>query len=198
MTTKQWVEPVVLTGEAVELRPLCEDDVDALWEAGQDRAVWTWMPEAVHSRDQMRQWVASAVSAAGAGTEMPFAIRRLSDGQMVGSTRYLDISALHRAVEIGATWLSPEVWRTRVNTECKYLLLRHAFETVGAIRVQLKTDGRNERSQRAIERIGGVREGVLRRHRILWDGYIRDSVYYSILDEEWPEVKARLEAMLAR
>jgi len=129
--------------------------------------------------------------------EWPLVVVDRTTDTIVGSTRYLDIVPAHKAVEIGWTWLTPSVWRTSINTECKYLLLRHAFETAGAIRVCLKTDSRNLRSQAAIERIGGVREGVLRRHRILPDGYRRDSVYYSIIDEEWPAVKARLEAMLA-
>jgi RimJ/RimL family protein N-acetyltransferase len=119
------------------------------------------------------------------------------DNRVLGSTRLFDLSDANRSVEIGWTWLTPAVWRTRVNTECKMLLLTHAFETMGAIRVQLKTDSRNVRSREAIERIGGVFEGILRSHRIMPDGYLRDSVYYSILDKEWPVVKRRLEAMLA-
>jgi RimJ/RimL family protein N-acetyltransferase len=114
----------------------------------------------------------------------------------VGSTRYLDIRRENRGLEIGWTWLAAAVQRTAVNTECKYLLLRHAFETLGAIRVQLRTDLRNLRSQRAIERIGATREGVFRQERIMWDGYLRDSVFYSVIDCEWPAVKARLEARL--
>ncbi len=196
--TKRWVEPVLLTGEEVELRPLAMEHAEALWEAGSDPVIWSYMPSAVQTLAQMEIWISEALKAAASGLEMPFVIWRRSEERFVGSTRFMDISAAHRGLEIGATWHSPGVWRTRVNTECKYLLLRHAFETLGAIRVQLKTDARNERSQRAIERIGGVREGVLRRHRILWDGYIRDSVYYSVIDEEWPAVKARLEEMLAR
>lgn len=116
--------------------------------------------------------------------------------QVVGSTRFLDISSQHRQLEIGSTWLTPSVWRTRMNTECKYLLLKHCFEVLETIRVQIKTDRRNVQSQRAIERLGAVKEGVLRRHRILPDGYVRDTVYYSVIDEEWPAVKARLEAFL--
>ncbi len=116
--------------------------------------------------------------------------------KIVGSTRFLDISISHRHAEIGWTWLAPHVWRTRINTECKYLLLRHGFETLDLIRVQLKTDRRNLTSQQAIERIGGQKEGILRKHRIMPNGYIRDSVYYSILDEEWPLVKTRLQRIL--
>jgi len=114
----------------------------------------------------------------------------------VGSTRFLNISIQNRNLEIGSTWLSPTVWRTRINTECKYLLLKHCFETLGTIRVQLKTDSRNVRSQRSIERLGAVKEGVLRNHMIMPDGYLRDSVVYSIIDKEWVQVKNKLESML--
>jgi RimJ/RimL family protein N-acetyltransferase len=127
------------------------------------------------------------------GLFLPFAIVDLATGRAIGSTRYLDISPHDRHVEIGWTWLGKDYWRTPINTECKYLLLRHAFETLGCIRVSLKTDLRNERSQRAIERIGGVREGVWRRVVVMHDGYQRSSVFYSILDDEWTGVKKRLE-----
>ncbi|HRJ48186.1 MAG TPA: GNAT family protein, partial [Opitutaceae bacterium] len=127
-----------------------------------------------------------------------FAVIRRADGRAVGSTSYLDIAPEHRRIEIGWTWLGAEARRTAINTECKYLLLRHAFETLGCGRVQLKTDARNLRSQAAIERIGAKREGVLRRHLVMPDGFVRDTVMFSILAEEWPAVKARLEANLAR
>ncbi|WP_238327843.1 GNAT family N-acetyltransferase [Paenibacillus gorillae] len=116
--------------------------------------------------------------------------------KIVGSTRLFDLSAEHRGLEIGSTWLNPSVWRTRVNTECKYLLLREAFEHLDMLRVQIKTDLRNLQSQAAIERIGAVKEGILRKHRILHDGYVRDTVMYSITNDEWPDVRIRLESML--
>ncbi|HKY52696.1 MAG TPA: GNAT family protein, partial [Anaerolineales bacterium] len=127
-----------------------------------------------------------------------FVVIHLASGRVAGATRYLNIISHDRGLEIGGTWYGPEFQRTAVNTECKYLLLQHAFETLGCIRVQLKTDSRNERSQKAIERIGAVKEGVLRNHMILPDGYYRHSVYYSILDTEWPNVKRRLEEMMNR
>jgi RimJ/RimL family protein N-acetyltransferase len=127
-----------------------------------------------------------------------FAIVSAASGAAVGSTRFLNIERPHRALEIGWTWIGPAWQRSAINTECKLLLLGHAFEQLGAHRVTLKTDARNLRSQRAIERVGGVREGVLRRHRVCWDGFVRDSVYYGIIDGEWPQVKSRLEAMSAR
>ena len=132
-----------------------------------------------------------------AGREVAFAIVATPSGKAVGSTRFLDILRPHRALEIGWTWIGAPWQRTAINTECKLLLLGHAFDTLGAHRVTLKTDARNERSQRAIERIGGVREGVLRRHRVCWDGFVRDTVYYGILDHEWPQVRMRLLEMLA-
>lgn len=139
-----------------------------------------------------------AVEASRAGTAHGFAIVSLKEGRAVGSTRFLDIRREHRALEIGWTWLAKSHHRTAVNTECKLLLLQHAFETLGAVRVQLKTDLRNERSQRAIERLGAVREGVHRKQLTVWNGYVRDSVFYSVIDTEWPGIKARLLASLAR
>ncbi len=126
------------------------------------------------------------------GAQIPFAIVHAQSGAAIGSTRYLDLRPAHRALEIGWTWIATAHQRTPVNTECKLLLLEHAFETLGAVRVQFKTDARNMRSQTAIARIGGCREGVLRKSLILWDGFIRDSAYFSIVDDEWPAVKRRL------
>jgi RimJ/RimL family protein N-acetyltransferase len=146
----------------------------------------------------MRAWVRDILSRAEKGTDLPFVAVHLASGRVAGATRYLNIMPNDRGLEIGGTWYGLDFQRTAVNTECKYLLLKHAFETLGAIRVQLKTDSRNERSQRAIERLGAVREGVLRNHMVLPDGYIRHSVFYSILDSEWPAVKSRLEEWLAK
>jgi RimJ/RimL family protein N-acetyltransferase len=139
-----------------------------------------------------KEWIEQACEESAAGRQIPFAIIHLASGRAVGSTRYLDIRREDRGIEIGWTWLGKAYQRTAMNTECKWLLLRHAFETLAAHRVQLKTDLRNLASQRAIERLGAVREGVLRRHMLLPDGHLRDSVYYSILDTEWPAVKERL------
>lgn len=191
------LQPITLTGEQVQLRPLSQDHVDALFEAGNDPQIWMYMPARIRSREDMATWITQALTAQKQGMELPFAIYDRTTERFVGSTRLLDYDSANRGIEIGNTWHSPTVWRTRINTECKYLLLGHCFETLGVIRVQLKTDARNLRSQRAIERIGGVREGILRHHRIMPDGYLRASVYFSILDEEWPTVKARLEEFLA-
>jgi RimJ/RimL family protein N-acetyltransferase len=150
------------------------------------------------SLEDMHRVIGSALQVAARGDEVPFAIIERASNTAIGSTRYMDIQRENRGLEIGWTWLARPYWRTAINTECKYLLLRHAFEHVGAIRVQLKTDLRNERSQQAIARLGAVREGVLREHRIMHGGYRRSSVYFSLLEREWPAAKARLEGFLAR
>ena len=150
----------------------------------------------METADDMRGWVQDILSRAEKRTDLPFVVIHLESGRVAGATRYMNIMPNDRGLEIGGTWYGPEFQRTVVNTECKYLLLSHAFETLGCIRVQLKTDLRNQRSQKAIERIGAVKEGVLRNHMILPNGHYRHSVYYSILDTEWPEVKRRIEGMI--
>lgn len=193
------VKPVVLTGHYVRLEPMTEEHSAALAEIGVGQPFWDFMLYGnINTVDDMRHWVRDILSRAEMGTDLPFVAVHLESGRVAGATRYLNITPRDRGLEIGGTWYGPEFQRTVVNTECKYLLLRHAFEALGCIRVQLKTDLRNERSQKAIERIGAVKEGVLRNHMILPDGRIRHSVFYSILDTEWPEVKKRLEAMLSR
>jgi len=187
-----------LTGHYAILEPLSLAHAAALFEAGTDDATWRYMPRpALRSQEDAESMIRQALADAEDGSEAPFAIVEAVSGRAVGSTRYLDVQMKHRALEIGWTWIGTRWQRTAVNTECKLLLLTHAFEGLGAHRVTLKTDARNVRSQRAIERIGGVREGVLRRHRVCWDGSVRDTVYYGIVDAEWPAVKARLEARLA-
>lgn len=194
-----WVEPVVLEGTFVRLEPLREEHAAPLFLIGNDPSIWRYMLYgAWDTEEKMRDWVRDMLSRQAAGTDLPFVVFHKASGRVAGATRYLEIRPAHRGLEIGGTWYGLEFQRTAVNTECKYLLLRHAFETLGAIRVQFKTDSRNERSQRAIERLGAVREGLLRNHMILQDGVIRHSIYYSILDSEWPQVKARLERMLER
>ncbi len=191
--------PVVLYGDAVRLEPLDHRHVDALFEEAQSDEIWRYMPvRRPATRVDMADLVDKAWKAASMGLEIPFAVIREEDERPVGSTRFLEIRRPDRALEIGWTWLGLSAQRTAANTESKYLLLRHAFEDLGAIRVQLKTDGRNEAAQRAIERLGAVREGVLRKQRLMWDGVRRDTVFYSILDDEWPAVKQRLEGFLGR
>jgi RimJ/RimL family protein N-acetyltransferase len=193
------VKPVVLTGRYVRLEPLTEAHTTGLAEIGVGQTFWDFMVYGdIDSADDMHNWVLDILSRAEKGTDLPFVAIHLASGRVAGATRYLNIMPRDRGLEIGGTWYGSEFQRTPVNTECKYLLLQHAFETLGCIRVQLKTDLRNERSQKAIERIGAVKEGVLRNHMTLPDGRIRDSVFYSILDTEWDAVKSKLEQMLNR
>lgn len=193
------VTPVVLQGKFVHLEPMTEAHIPALAEIGVGQSFWHFMVYGdINSSEDMRSWVLDILSRAEKGTDLPFVAIHLASGRIAGATRYLNIMPKDRGLEIGGTWYGLEFQRTQVNTECKYLLLQHAFETLGCIRVQLKTDLRNERSQKAIERIGAVKEGVLRNHMILPDGYYRHSVFYSIVDTEWPQVKKRLEEMMAR
>jgi len=192
------VEPVTLVGKVVRLEPLQREHAEALFRAAQDTAIWSYMPYNLSlSITAMHEWIDGALKAQVDGSDVPFVIIQLATGEVVGSTRYLTIVLRDRGLEIGGTWLSEVARRTAVNTECKYLLLRHAFETLSAIRVQFKTDSRNLVSQRAIKRLGATQEGILRNHMILPDGYYRHSVYYSILDTEWATVKANLEAKLS-
>jgi RimJ/RimL family protein N-acetyltransferase len=193
------VKPVVLTGRHVRLEPMTEAHASGLAEIGVGQTFWDFMLYGnINTVDDMHNWVLDILSRAEKGTDLPFVAIHLASGRVAGATRYLNIIPKDRGLEIGGTWYGPEFQRTPMNTECKYLLLSHAFETLGCIRVQLKTDLRNERSQKAIERIGAVKEGVLRNHMILPDGRYRHSVFYSILDTEWPEVKKRLEEMMNR
>ena len=186
-----------LIGRHARLEPLKLAHAADLFEAGNDDETWRYMPRpALRSREDAESMIRQALTASADGSEIPFAVIDTLSGTAVGSTRYLDVQPAHRALEIGWTWIGPRWQRTQINTECKLLLLSHAFEARSAHRVTLKTDARNVRSQRAIERIGAVREGVLRRHRVCWDGSVRDTVYYGIVDGEWPAVRARLEARL--
>ncbi len=189
--------PIVLEGLHARLAPLAAAHAEDLFNAGRHPELWHYMPRGpfVDVADAAG-WIEETLRASAAGEQIAFVIVDRASGRAVGSTRFLDIRRMDRALEIGWTWLAASHQRTAINTECKWLLLRHAFEELGAIRVQLKTDARNMPSQRAIERIGGVREGVLRRHRITWTGFVRDTVFYSILDDEWPGVKTRLESLL--
>ncbi|TKI55236.1 GNAT family N-acetyltransferase [Brevibacillus antibioticus] len=190
------IEPVILKGNLVRLEPLRMAHVDDIWKAGAYEEIWPHMSVTIRTREDAQAFILQALHNEQAQTELPFVIIRQTDEQIIGSTRFLGIAKKDRGLEIGFTWLTPSVWKTGVNTECKWLLLRHCFEQLGCIRVQLKTDSRNLNSQRAIARIGGVREGVLRNHMVMPDGYIRDSVYFSILDREWPEAKQKLQLLL--
>ena len=193
------ISPVTLEGQLVRLEPLSLVHSEGLAEAGNDPAIWRYMLYGNLSLPgAMEAWVRFILKKQAAGTDLPFAVIHKPSGKVAGATRYLDIRPKDRGLEIGGTWYGTAFQRTGVNTETKYLLLCHAFEVLGCIRVQFKADSRNERSLRGIERIGAQREGVLRNHMLLDDGVRRDSVYFSIIDSEWPGVRARLEGLMAR
>ena len=192
------IEPVTLEGRYVRLEPLSMEHHAGLCEVGLDEELWRWTNALVRTPEDMRRFIEGALAAARAGTALPFATIDRASGRLVGSTRFGNIDRTHRRVEIGWTWVARPWQRTGINTEAKYLMLRHAFEVLGCIRVELKTDALNEQSRRAILRLGAKEEGILRRHMITESGRIRDTVYYSILDTEWPEVKAALEEKMRR
>lgn len=195
----QWIKRVTLQGRHVRLEPLGERHIAGLAEIGKGQDFWKYMLYGeMKAETDFRRFVTDLLAREEKGTDLPFAVIHLASGRIAGSTRYLNIDPPNRGLEVGGTWYGLDFQRTAVNTECKYLLLTHAFETLKAIRVQIKTDSLNVRSQQAIERIGAVKEGVLRNHMVLPDGRIRDSVFYSILDNEWAGVKKKLEEMLGK
>jgi RimJ/RimL family protein N-acetyltransferase len=192
------VEPVVLQGRHVRLEPLSHRHHPELCQVGLDDELLRWTEAYPPTPEGLRAYIEAALQLQAQGTALPFAVVSLADGRAVGSTRYGNIDRAHRRVEIGWTWYGRAWQRTAVNTESKYLLLGHAFDTLGCIRVEFKTDALNERSRRALRRIGAQEEGVLRHHMILPSGRIRDTVYYSIIDDEWPAVRVHLQTLLAR
>jgi N-acetyltransferase len=189
--------PRPLGGPNVLLEPLGMHHVDGLCEVGLDPELWRLTVARVHDRAGMERYVAEALADQRAGSALPFATVWRATGQVIGTTRFGNASAEHRRVEIGWTWLGRRWQRTGANTEAKYLMLRQAFEAWSCIRVELKTSALNERSRAAIQRLGAREEGILRHHMVNQDGSLRDSVYYSILAGEWPEVRRRLEALMA-
>jgi RimJ/RimL family protein N-acetyltransferase len=192
------LDPVTLAGRHVRLEPLTQAQHPALCLVGLDPELWELIPYRVTTPEEMAAYIQSALDAQAAGTALPFATVHAASGQVIGSTRYMNIDQANRRVEIGATWIAKPWRRTAVNTEAKYLMLSHAFETLGCVRVELKTDSLNQRSRKAIRRIGATEEGTLRQHMVTWSGRLRDSVYFSILDSEWPRVKQDLEEKLSR
>jgi N-acetyltransferase len=188
--------PVTLEGRHVRLEPLAQTHHAALCTVGLDPELWELIPYRVATSEDMAAYIQTALNLQAAGTALPFATVHAPSGQVIGSTRFMNIDLANRRVEIGATWIAAPWRRTAVNTEAKYLMLRHAFETLGCIRVELKTDALNQRSRNAIRRIGATEEGTLRHHMITWSGRLRDSVYFSVLDSEWPRVKRDLEQKL--
>ncbi|MBK7643113.1 MAG: GNAT family N-acetyltransferase [Planctomycetes bacterium] len=186
-------EPTTLEGRHVRLEPLAARHAQELFAAAQDDSIWRYLTIArPRELGELERHIAQALLLQECGEQLPFAIVDRASARVAGSTRLMDLRLEHRGLEIGWTWIAPEFQRTALNTECKLLLLTHAFEALGCLRVQLKTDARNLRSQTAIERLGARKEGVLRKHFVLHDGFVRDSVMYSITDAEWPAVKRGL------
>ncbi len=186
-----------LDGAIVMLELLREEHAEELWEAAQPAEIWAWLAN-LNERDRFDLWMRLALEAAAAGNEGPFTIRDAGSGRAIGSSRYLHVRPEHRVVEIGWTWLNPSAWRSGANVEAKLLMMRHAFETLGCVRVEFKTDARNERSRAALAALPAQFEGVLRSHMIVPDVGQRDSAFYSVIDSEWPEVRASLERRLER
>jgi RimJ/RimL family protein N-acetyltransferase len=191
------IEPVTLSTDRLTLRPLSLEDVPALGRAASDGALWEKTTTTVPQVDAFKGYVRKALDLQAAGLALPFATVVNDGNQVVGSTRYMNIDAANHRVEIGTTWIAKSWQRTFVNTHAKFLMLRHAFEVLGCLAVEIRTHSRNDQSRAAIERLGAKLDGILRRHMIMPDGHIRDTAVYSILQEEWPEVRARLEQRLA-
>src|SRR6267143_2114962 len=196
MAMEMVVSPVTLEGAYVRLEPLAKAHLAGLAAVGLDEELWLWIPVSVRTAEEMAAYIETPLQERERGVSLPFALIEKAAGRVVGSTRYGSIDRAHHRVEIGWTWVAREWQRTAMNTEAKYLLLRHAFETLGCIRVELKTDSLNERSRAAILRIGAREEGIFRNHMITASGRVRHSVYFSIVDSEWPAVKARLFSRL--
>jgi RimJ/RimL family protein N-acetyltransferase len=192
--------PITLEGSAVRLEPIRHEHAEIFWEIAKEDldAIFRWIPYRMQTQEDFQRLVEKAFEEQEAGQSLVFATVERGSGRVIGSTRFMNIDCTNRRVEIGSTWVVPAWQRTAVNTEAKYLMLRHAFEDWQCIRVELKTDALNQKSRNAILRIGAKEEGTLRRHVITWTGRGRDSVYFSILDAEWPQVKAALEPKLRR
>jgi RimJ/RimL family protein N-acetyltransferase len=196
MSTEMKVSPVTLEGRHVRLEPLSQAHHADLSAVGLAEELWRWIPTPVRTPQEMSGYIQTALDEQARGVSLPFALIEKAGNRAIGSTRYGNIDRTHHRVEIGWTWVAPAWQRTAANTEAKYLLLKHAFETLSCIRVELKTDSLNERSRAAILRIGAREEGTFRNHMITASGRIRHTVYFSILDSEWPEVKSHLQSRL--
>ena len=199
-TALEIVLPVTLEGSAVRLEPLRREHAKLFWEIAKNdlEDIFRWIPYSMKTPHDFERLIENAFAEQERGESVVFATVERDSGRTLGSTRFMNIDRTNRRVEIGSTWIAPAWQRTGVNTEAKYLMLRHAFEVWKCMRVELKTDALNQKSRNAILRIGAKEEGTLRRHLLTSTGRVRDTVYFSILDSEWPEVKARLEAMRGR
>ena len=197
MPSQTWVEPVILEGTRVRLEPLRRDHLADLKLVAFDTPLWQWTIMGPQDEAGLERWLETALANAEAGAERPFATIDLASGRAVGSSRYMSIAPEHRRLEIGWTWIGSAFQRTGANREAKLLQLTHAFETLGANRVEFKTHTRNERSRNALAGIGATFEGIFRRHVIMPDGSLRDTAWFSVIADEWPTVKARLQARAA-
>ncbi len=186
-----------LEGSLVTLEPLCADHAEELWQAAQPPEIWAWLAN-LNERERFDMWLRLTLDAIESGREGPFATRDARSGRVIGSSRFLNVRPADRVVEIGWTWLHPSAWRGGANIEAKLLMMRHAFETLGCVRVEFKTDARNERSRAALAALPARFEGILRNHMIVPDVGQRDSAYYSVIDSEWAAVRANLERRLAQ
>jgi RimJ/RimL family protein N-acetyltransferase len=193
------IVPVTLEGSVVRLEPIRRDHAELFWDIAKNDLgdIFRWIPYAMKTREDFQTLIDKAFAEQGRGESVVFATVERTSGQTIGSTRFMNIDRANRRVEIGSTWIAPAWQRTAVNTEAKYLMLRHAFEVWGCMRLELKTDALNQKSRNAILRIGAQEEGTLRRHLVTWTGRVRDTVYFSILDDEWANVKSALESRLA-
>jgi RimJ/RimL family protein N-acetyltransferase len=191
--------PLTLEGSIVRLEPIRHDHKELFWDVAKNdlEDIFRWIPYPMKTPEDFQRLIDKALDEQQRGESVVFATVERSSGRTIGSTRFMNIDRVNRRVEIGSTWIAPPWQRTAVNSEAKYLMMRHAFEAWGCIRVELKTDALNQKSRNAILRIGAKEEGTLRRHLLTWTGRVRDTVYFSILDSEWPEVRARLEARLS-
>jgi RimJ/RimL family protein N-acetyltransferase len=194
------VFPLTLEGSVVRLEAVRREHAELFWEIAKDDLddIFRWIPYSMKTPDDFQRLIDKAFEEQERGESIVFATVERASGRVIGSTRYMNIDRINRRVEIGSTWIAPPWQRTAVNTEAKYLMLRHAFEVWKCIRVELKTDALNQKSRNAILRIGAKEEGTLRRHLVTWTGRVRDTVYFSILDSEWPEAKTRLEGRQPR
>lgn len=188
----------ILQNDIVKLEPINPSHMDGILSAASDPRIWEHMPVELLSKESVMKYVVDGIKKREAETDFVFVIIDQSSQQIVGATSYMDISFQHKRLEIGFTWLNPNVWRTNINTNCKYLLLQYGFEQLGMQRIQIKTGHENVRSQKAIERLGAVKEGILRNHMIRKEGTIRHTVMYSIIQEEWNSVKERFEQQLLK
>jgi len=193
------IVPVTLEGSVVRLEPIRREHAELFWDVAKNDLgdIFRWIPYAMKTREDFQTLIDKAFAEQGRGESVVFATVERTSGQTIGSTRFMNIDRANRRVEIGSTWITPAWQRTAVNTEAKYLMLRHAFEVWGCMRVELKTDALNQKSRNAILRIGAKEEGTLRRHLVTWTGRVRDTVYFSILGDEWANVKSALESRLA-